>query len=97
MRWVAIAPYYSCRHTYATFRILYGPVNVFVLAEKKMGTSVPMIKTYYSHLTPTMARGELTQIAKRERRGLPSSGSIPREEASAYVGPAVVASSRQLT
>jgi hypothetical protein len=62
---------YSCRHTYATFRILYGHVNVFVLAEN-MRTSVAMIKKHYSHLTPTMARVELTQIAKRERRGSPS-------------------------
>ena len=55
---------YSCRHTYATFRLIYGRVNVFTLADN-MGTSVAMIKDHYSKLTPTLARVELTQIVKR--------------------------------
>lgn len=51
---------YSCRHTYATFRLLYGRVSIYTLAEN-MGTSVSMIEKHYGHLTPTMAASELTQ------------------------------------
>lgn len=54
---------YSCRHTYATFRLLYGRVSVYTLAEN-MGTSVGMIEKHYGHLTPTLAAAELTQIVK---------------------------------
>ena len=39
---------YSLRHTYATFRKLYGNVDVFDLAGN-MGTSVDMIKRHYYH------------------------------------------------
>lgn len=54
---------YSCRHTYATFRILYGRVQVYTVAEN-MGTSVGMIEKHYGHLTPTLAAAELTQRVK---------------------------------
>ncbi|MBE0533318.1 MAG: hypothetical protein IH626_21055 [Rhodospirillales bacterium] len=51
---------YSCRHTYATLRLIYGRVSIYTLAEN-MGTSVQMIEHHYGHLTPTLAAAELTQ------------------------------------
>ena len=46
---------YSLRHTYATFRLLYGKVDVFKLASN-MGTSVGQINNHYAHLlNPNMA------------------------------------------
>ncbi len=55
---------YSCRHTYATFRILMGRVSVFTLAEN-MGTSVKMISDHYAHLNSIQAAAELTNRARR--------------------------------
>ena len=49
---------YSCRHTYATFSLLYRKVPVHTLA-RNMGTSVAMIERHYSHLTPRLAVREL--------------------------------------
>mgnify|MGYP000633950903 CR=1 FL=1 len=57
---------YSCRHTYATFRILYGRVSVYTLAEN-MGTSVKMISEHYAHLKPRQAAPELTQRISRKK------------------------------
>ena len=54
---------YTCRHTYATFRLIYGRVSVYTLKEN-MGTSVEMIERHYGHLTPTLAAAELTQRIK---------------------------------
>ena len=39
---------YSFRHTYATFRLMYG-TDVYILAQQ-MGTSVDMIEDYYGHI-----------------------------------------------
>jgi integrase len=49
---------YSCRHTYATFSLLYRKVPVHTLA-RNMGTSVAMIERHYSHLTPRLAARDL--------------------------------------
>ena len=43
---------YSLRHTYATFRILYGGINYPVLAAN-MGTSIAMLERHYAHVKPT--------------------------------------------
>jgi integrase len=40
---------YSLRHTYATFQILYGKLDLHTLA-KNMGTSIAMLERHYSHL-----------------------------------------------
>jgi len=40
---------YSLRHTYATFQILYGKIDLHTLA-KNMGTSIAMLERHYSHL-----------------------------------------------
>jgi integrase len=40
---------YSLRHTYATFRLIYGGVDVYELAIN-MGTSVEMIERHYGHV-----------------------------------------------
>jgi integrase len=45
---------YSLRHTYATFRILYGNIDWPTLA-KNMGTSLLMLEKHYSHLEPLRA------------------------------------------
>jgi len=41
--------FYSLRHTYATFSLLYDKTPIHTLAEQ-MGTSVEMIERHYSHL-----------------------------------------------
>jgi len=50
---------YSLRHTYATFRLTYGKVGVYVLAQN-MGTSVEMIEKHYGHLKPEDVAASLT-------------------------------------
>ncbi len=40
---------YSLRHTYATFQILYGKLDLHTLS-KNMGTSIAMLERHYSHL-----------------------------------------------
>ena len=50
---------YSCRHSYATFLLLYQDVNVYKLAVQ-MGTSVRMIEEHYGHVLPEQAIDELT-------------------------------------
>lgn len=50
---------YSLRHTYASFALLYGRVNVYTLVVN-MGTSVEMIEKHYGHLKPLQAYKELT-------------------------------------
>jgi integrase len=57
---------YSLRHLYGTFRLVYGNVDVFFLAEN-MGTSVDMIKRHYSHLKVTQVADHLTQMINRKR------------------------------
>ncbi|OOZ41329.1 hypothetical protein BOW53_04220 [Solemya pervernicosa gill symbiont] len=52
---------YSLRHTYATFRLIYGGVNVYDLAEN-MGTSVQMIEKHYGHLKPEDVAERLTRV-----------------------------------
>jgi integrase len=54
---------YSLRHTYGTFRLVYGNVDVFFLSEN-MGTSVEMIKKHYSHLKITQVSDHLTRVIK---------------------------------
>jgi integrase len=51
---------YSCRHTYATMRLLKG-VTYEVLS-KNMGTSYKMLEAHYSHTTPLLMRETLTRI-----------------------------------
>jgi integrase len=55
---------YSLRHTYATFRLVLGDVNVYELAQN-MGTSVEMIERHYGHLQPEQVADRLTRIEKR--------------------------------
>jgi hypothetical protein len=49
---------YSLGHTYATFRIVHGNVNLHVLA-RQMGTSIAMLEQHYSHLIPRQRAPEL--------------------------------------
>ena len=49
---------YSLRHTYATFRLLYGGTDVYLLS-RNMGTSVNMIEQHYGHVSTTLAADKL--------------------------------------
>lgn len=49
---------YSLRHTYATFSLVEGGMDIHTLA-KQMGTSIQMIEQHYSKLTPTMNAAKL--------------------------------------
>ena len=51
---------YSLRHTYATFREVYGNVEVHELAQN-MGTSVQMIEKHYGHMKPEQVAERLTR------------------------------------
>ena len=48
---------YSCRHTYATQRIMKG-VGLMFLADQ-MGTSIKMLENHYSHLETDITKKEL--------------------------------------
>ena len=50
--------FYSLRHTYATFALLYDKINIHTLS-KQMGTSVQMIEKHYSHLDSERAIDQL--------------------------------------
>ncbi len=50
--------FYSLRHTYATFALLYDKINIHTLS-KQMGTSVEMIEKHYSHLDSEQAIDQL--------------------------------------
>jgi integrase len=54
---------YSCRHTYATFRLMNGEVEIKTLA-KNMGTSVPMIDQHYGQVKTQQAAKMLTRLAR---------------------------------
>jgi integrase len=49
---------YSLRHTYATFALLNGEVDIHTLS-KQMGNSAAIIERHYSKLTATMAADKL--------------------------------------
>ncbi len=49
---------YSFRHTYATFALIEGKMDIHTLA-KQMGTSVNMLEQHYSKLTPTLSAAKL--------------------------------------
>tara|TARA_B110000967_G_C18660507_1_gene447903 strand:+ start:193 stop:627 length:435 start_codon:yes stop_codon:yes gene_type:complete len=46
---------YSLRHTYATFALVNGGIDIHALT-KQMGTSIGMIERHYSHLTLRMKK-----------------------------------------
>lgn len=52
---------YSLRHSYITWRLMSGDVNMEVLA-KQCGTSVQMIEQHYSHVVPSMFAKELSGV-----------------------------------
>jgi integrase len=49
---------YSLRHMYATFQIVFGGVDLHLLA-RQMGTSIAMIERHYSHLIPRLRADRL--------------------------------------
>lgn len=53
--------FYSLRHTYATFKLVYDKTPIHTLAEH-MGTSVGMIEKHYSHLKVKEAMPQLRGV-----------------------------------
>jgi len=59
------------RHSYATFQILYGKIDLHTLS-KSMGTSIAMLEQHYSHLEVTRkaellaGRAETTMRKQRQ-------------------------------
>ena len=56
--------FYSLRHTYATFKLVYDKTPIHTLAEH-MGTSVKMIEKHYSHLKIKEAMPQLRGVETR--------------------------------
>jgi integrase len=54
---------YSCRHTYATFRLMRGEVEIKTLAEN-MGTSVQMIDQHYGQVKTMQSAKMLMRLSK---------------------------------
>jgi integrase len=54
---------YSLRHMYATFQIVYGGMDLHLLA-RQMGTSIAMLEQHYSHLMPRQRAATLAGRAK---------------------------------
>ena len=57
---------YSMRHSYCTWRLLDGRVNMDLLAGN-MGTNKKMIKLYYGHVTNINFADELTKTNKKPK------------------------------
>jgi integrase len=58
--------FYCLRHTYATFRLMYGEVNPFLLSQN-MGCTVTFLEQHYGHVrTPKMVDA-LTRIIEENR------------------------------
>lgn len=51
---------YSFRHMYASFRLMYGRLEIYSLADN-MGTSVEMIEKYYGHIVKEINADRLIQ------------------------------------
>ncbi len=51
---------YSLRHTYTTFRLIHGKVDVFKLASN-LGTSAETIRLHYAHVLNQNMAGDLNQ------------------------------------
>ena len=66
---------YSFRHTYATFQILYGKLDLHTLA-KKMTTSIAMLERHYSHLD-VLHRAEVLVGRQSNRTSRKQIGKIP--------------------
>lgn len=64
--------FYSLRHTYATFALLYDKVPIHTLAEQ-MGTSVEMIEQHYSHLK---VKDAVPQLKGAESRSLLNTSNL---------------------
>ena len=57
---------YSVRHTYITFRLLYGDVSIDDLA-RNVGTSTEMINTHYDHVLNEQ-KTEILTSTKRQKK-----------------------------
>ncbi|MBT5267063.1 MAG: tyrosine-type recombinase/integrase [Rhodospirillaceae bacterium] len=59
--------FYTLRHTYATFRLMYGEVNALLLAQN-MGCSISFLEQHYGHVRTADMVDALTRTI-RENRG----------------------------
>ncbi len=56
---------YSLRHTFISYRIMYGNVNVFTLS-KLVGTGVQYIQNHYGHLNLEDISEDYTKVIKKD-------------------------------
>mgnify|MGYP000485751827 CR=1 FL=1 len=66
---------YSLRHSYITWQLMSGEVNMEILA-KQCGTSVQMIEQHYSHVIPKMFTKELSGIDINSTRSKKKVGKL---------------------
>jgi len=57
---------YSLRHTYATFRLMYGDIDIYLLA-RNMDTGVAMIEAHYGHDDPAFRADDVIRDRKMEK------------------------------
>ena len=57
--------FYSLRHTFISYRIMYGNVNVFTLS-KLVGTGVQYIQNHYGHLNLEDISEDYTKVIKKD-------------------------------
>jgi integrase len=58
--------YYCLRHTYATFRLMYGEVNPLLLAQN-MGCSVTFLEQHYGHVRTADMVNTLTRVIRENK------------------------------
>lgn len=76
---------YSIRHTYITFRILYGKVSLPDLA-RNTGTSVRIIETHYDHVLNRQRAAELTEMVDVSASGVEREADIAEVLKQGYGG-----------
>lgn len=58
--------YYSLRHTFISYRLMYGRVDVFTLS-KMVGTGIQYIQDHYGHLNIDDVSDDYTKNNKKHK------------------------------
>ena len=56
--------YYTLRHTFISYRLMYGNVNVFTLG-KLVGTGIKYIQDHYGHLNIEDISDDYTKVVNK--------------------------------
>ena len=56
--------YYTLRHTFISYRLMYGNVNVFTLG-KLVGTGIKYIQDHYGHLNIEDISEDYTKVVNK--------------------------------